>query len=211
MEGLEKDASSLKREPQQRRALDRIDAILAATEAEVAEGGYDNLTMVNIAARAGITHTSIYHYFKSVEPILEILISRRMAEFDRGVAATLAGAVTVDDLVTAALKSIELGFVIYRSHPVMRGLWVATRYQPALRKIDDDNVVQTARLFSDRFLALQPGLDRNRVYTMMIMTGALTVPAYEAALALPKRQQKSAINDFLEMVRARLSSIVAPM
>lgn len=206
----ERNAQAIKRAPQQRRALERIEAILAATEVEVAERGYDNLTVVNIAARAGITHTSIYQYFKSVESILETLISRQMAAFDRGVEAGLAGAVTAEDLVEAVLKSIELCFKIYRSKPVARGLWVATRYQSALRKIDEANTLRTARLFSDRFVAILPSLDRNAVYVMMMVTGSLTIPAYEAALALPKRLQKIAINDFLAMVRVRLSSIVAP-
>lgn len=49
----------------------------------MAEGGYDALTMVNIAARAGITHTPIYHDFNSLEAILAELISRLMADIDR--------------------------------------------------------------------------------------------------------------------------------
>jgi AcrR family transcriptional regulator len=209
MEGVGKDALPLKPAPQQQRAHDRIEAILAATEAEVAAGGYDNLTMVSIAARAGITHTSIYRYFTSVEPILATLISRQMADFDRGVEAILTSARTVDELVEAVLKSIEFGFGLYRSKPVLRGLWAATRYLPVLRKIDDDNTEQTARLFSEQFVGARPTIVRDEIYVAMMVVASLAVPAYETALSLPKRLQKSAISNFLEMARTRLNAVVA--
>ncbi|MDB6145607.1 MAG: TetR family transcriptional regulator [Pseudomonas sp.] len=208
MESSEKAAPPIKRAPQQQRAIDRIDAILAATESVVAEGGYDDLTMVKIAARAGITHSSIYHYFTSVEAILAELISRLMAEFDRSTDEILARAQTPEALVEAALQTIELGFQIYRSTPVIRGLWAATRYLPTLRKIDDQDTARNARLFSDRFMALAPDADENAIYVTMRMAATLCVPAYEAALSLPESLQNLAINDFLAMVRSRLCTVV---
>ncbi|MBK5356579.1 TetR/AcrR family transcriptional regulator [Pseudomonas sp. TH41] len=210
MESSEKTALPIKRAPQQQRALDRIDAILAAAEAVVAEGGYDNLTMVKIAACAGITHSSIYHYFNSVEAILAALISRLMADFDRGAAEILARAQTPEALIGAALQSIELGFQTYRSTPVIRGLWAATRYLPTLRKIDDEDTARNARLFSERFIALTPDIDQNIICVTMRMAATLAVPAYEAALSLPEHLQNLAINDFLAMVRSRLYDVVLP-
>ncbi len=197
-----------KRPPQQQRARDRIDAILAAAETVVAEGGYDSLTMVSIAARAGITHTSIYHYFRSVEAILLTLVSQLVDEYNRGVASELAKADTPAGLIDAVEKSLVLGYEMYRSRPVARGLAAATRYLPALRKFDNEDTVRTAGLIADRFVALDPRLDRDAVYIMIVLIGSLTAPAYEAALLLPRRQQKTAINDFLFMVRSRLSQIV---
>ncbi|TPG76406.1 TetR/AcrR family transcriptional regulator [Pseudomonas arsenicoxydans] len=208
MDNSEKSALPIKRAPQQQRALDRIDAILAATEVVVAEGGYEDLTMVKIAARAGITHSSIYHYFSSVEAILAELISRLMAEFDRSTADILARAQTPEALIEAALQTIELGFQTYRSTPVIRGLWAATRYLPTLRKIDDEDTARNARLFSDRFMALAPDTDENAIYVSMRMAATLCVPAYEAALSLPVSLHNQAINDFLAMVHSRLYAVV---
>ncbi|MNG04913.1 transcriptional regulator BetI [compost metagenome] len=174
----------------------------------MAEGGYDALTMVNIAARAGITHTSIYHYFNSLEAILAELISRLLADFDQRTLLVLERAETPQALIDAALHSIELGFQTYRSTPVIRGLWAATRYLPSLREIDEEISARNARLFSDRFMALAPACDGTAITVAMRMVAALAVPAYEAALSLPESQQNLAINDFLEMVRSRLAAVV---
>src|SRR5471030_325865 len=149
--GAKPDAPSMKHTPHQQRALDRIDAILAAAEGVVAQGGYENLTMVNIAARAGITHTSIYHYFTSVEAILVTLISRLLSDFSSNVSLIASRADSPEALVDAVVESIEYGFQVYCSKPVIRGLWAATRYLPALRKLDVEDTVRNARLFSERF------------------------------------------------------------
>lgn len=197
-----------KRAPKQQRSIERIDAILAATEAVLTEDGYDGLTMVKIAAQAGITHTSIYHYFRSVEAILESLISRMMSDFDRGVADRVARAETPQALIEKFVISLESGFETYRSTPVARGLWTATRYLPTLRKLDDEDAARNSQLFIDRFLALAPDTDRDAVRVTTMLAATLAVPAYEAALALPKRLQKRAIADFLTMIRTQLSAAV---
>ena len=198
-----------KRAPQQQRALERIEAILGATRAVLARDGYEGLTMVKIAAQAGITHTSIYHYFTSVEAILTTLVSQLMHDFDQQVDAIVARAETPLELVEALLEGIELGFNMYRSNPVARGLWAATRYLPALRKIDDEDSANNAQRFSDRFATLMPDCDRGAITTTTLLATSLAVPAYEVALTLDRNLQDRAIHDFLEMVRLRLLAVLA--
>ncbi len=197
-----------KRAPQQQRALDRIEAIFAATEALLAEDGYEALTMVGIAARAGITHTSIYHYFKSLEAILAALVSRMMEDFDREVEAKVAQADTSMALVEAFLDSLTLGFQTYRSSPVARGLWAATRYLPALRKIDDEDTARNSRLFSERFIALAPEADPNAIRCTTQMAATLVVPAYEAALSMETSLQDIALENFLVMIRVHYHALL---
>ena len=180
----------------------------AATEAVLANGGYEGLTMVKIAAQAGTTHTSIYHYFTSVEAILATLISRVMSDFDRDLADRAARAETPQALIEALLISVESGFETYRSTPVARGLWAATRYLPTLRKIDDEDTVRNVKLFSDRILALAPDTDRDAIRVTALLAASLAVPAYEAALSLPGPLQNPAITDFLTMIRTRLFTVV---
>ena len=197
-----------KRAPQQQRAIERIEAILAATESVLAEDGYDALTMVKIAAKAGITHTSIYHYFPSIEAILTTLISRLMADFDQQITDLLTQTRSPDELIEAMLTGITLGFHMYRNTPVARGLWAATRYLPALRKIDDEDIAHNARRFCERFMQLQPDCDRNAISITTLLAASLVLPTYEVALSLPESRQEQALNEFLQMIRTRLEQAV---
>lgn len=200
-----------KRAPQQQRAFERIDAILAATESVLTEDGYDGLTMLKIAAKAEITPTSVYHYFASVEAILATLISRLMDDFDRQAANLLAQAETPHELIDAVLTSLKLGFHTYRSTPVARGLSAATRFLPALRKIDDEDTARNARLFSERFMQLQPDCDPIAINITTLLAASLAVPTYEVLMNLPESLQERALQDFLAMIRTRLElAIISP-
>ena len=62
-----------RRQAVQQRGQDRIEAILTATEEALKESGNGSLSVVDIAARAGFTHSLIYHYFKSIEEIVSMM------------------------------------------------------------------------------------------------------------------------------------------
>jgi AcrR family transcriptional regulator len=69
----------LRRQPQQQRGQQRVDAILDAAETAFAEVGYEAATTNQIAANAGISIGSIYQFFTNKEAILQA-VSARYAE-----------------------------------------------------------------------------------------------------------------------------------
>lgn len=198
-----------RRAPQQQRSLDRIETILAATELAIAEGGYDNLRIVEIARRAGITHTSIYQYFHSIEMIVETLISRYMGDFQSKTEALISTADSPDDLIAALVGSIYFAYEVFRSKPAARGLWIATRYLPALRKIDEEENLRIARAFRDRLKVIAPQVDANAAYIAALTTASLTTAACELALSVPPQQRLKVMNQFVEMVKLRFADLIA--
>lgn len=65
--------SRLRDKPQQRRARQRLDAILNAAEALVAEMDAEAITTNLIAERAGVPVSSVYRYFKNVSAVFAYL------------------------------------------------------------------------------------------------------------------------------------------
>ncbi|MGH7713716.1 MAG: TetR/AcrR family transcriptional regulator, partial [Gemmatimonadaceae bacterium] len=70
------------RAPQQDRGLKRVESILDAAEAVIAEVGVDAASTNAIAERAGASVGSLYHFFPSKEAIIEAL-ARRFADQKR--------------------------------------------------------------------------------------------------------------------------------
>ena len=70
------------RAPQQDRGLKRVESILDAAEAVIAEMGVDAASTNAIAERAGASVGSLYHFFPSKEAIVEAL-ARRFADRKR--------------------------------------------------------------------------------------------------------------------------------
>ncbi|MCZ2526488.1 TetR family transcriptional regulator [Streptomyces sp. SCUT-3] len=69
----------------------RLERLIDAAEAIVAEEGVDALTAGAVAKRAGIARNSIYRYFDSVDDLLQLVVTREfpawIAAVDRAVAA----------------------------------------------------------------------------------------------------------------------------
>src|SRR6516164_7950306 len=54
---------------------DKTDAIVAAFYEELAEGGYDKLTMDRVAARAGVGKAALYRRWRSKEQMIAELVA----------------------------------------------------------------------------------------------------------------------------------------
>ena len=69
-------ANNPRRTPKQERGQDRVDALLNAAAALLAEGGIEALTTNAVAARAETHIGSLYHFFPNKEAILQALSAR---------------------------------------------------------------------------------------------------------------------------------------
>ncbi len=72
---------TLRRQPKQKRGQVRVQNILDAAEKLMLEHGYDALNTNAIAANAGISIGSLYHFFPNKLAILEALIERYYQQF----------------------------------------------------------------------------------------------------------------------------------
>jgi AcrR family transcriptional regulator len=64
------------------RPADTVAALVDAAVAEVADSGYDGLTVRNVARRAGVSPATAYTYFASKEHLLTEVFWRRISALD---------------------------------------------------------------------------------------------------------------------------------
>jgi AcrR family transcriptional regulator len=91
------------------RQADRVDALVAATIAELRANGYDGLTVRNVAKRAGVAAATAYTYFGSKDHLVAEVFWRRLqalptprADGRRSAASRVAGALRNLALLIAA-------------------------------------------------------------------------------------------------------------
>lgn len=70
----------LRTQPKQKRGQQRVEAILNAATAIFAEVGYEQATMIEIAARADTSVGSLYQFFSNKESIIRALVDRYVAQ-----------------------------------------------------------------------------------------------------------------------------------
>lgn len=107
----------LRHPPVQARSHQRLQLVLDAADALLAQGGVRALTTTRVAERAGIPIGSVYRFYDNKQAIVEELALRHWEELVELAAAALAGA---GDPVAAVLRALAAGF---RARPGFLALW----------------------------------------------------------------------------------------
>jgi AcrR family transcriptional regulator len=93
-----------RRVPGERRS-DRVDALVAATVAELRANGYEGLTVRNAARRAGVAPATAYTYFASKDHLVAEVFWRRLQTLE---AAPVDGRQSARTRVSNALRQLAL-------------------------------------------------------------------------------------------------------
>jgi AcrR family transcriptional regulator len=194
--------------PLQARARERYDAILTAARAEIGEKGLDALTMYSIARRAGITPTSIYRYFESVEQILIAVTSLIFEDLEAQIAQLAESSHSADELVEAFEKGIRESWKAFSRNRVAQGLWAASIYLPQLRTIEESLNQRIVSLMCRRFDDLVPNSDISAVRRLLTLLVGLSTPTFALAARQPRGAQSALIDEFIAMAAARLKQVV---
>lgn len=106
-------------------ARSRPEAVLHAARSEFRRRGFEQVTLHDIAAAAGLSRPSVYHYFRNKAEILEEAWRRELMRFDVGTWAALDRAASAADAldrladayVAVVLDCVDVMGVIWRRPP----------------------------------------------------------------------------------------------
>lgn len=115
--------SGLKRHPVQGRSERTLETLLDAAERLLETRSFEDLTMADLAAEAGVAVGTIYTRFESREAILPYLYERYQRDLHQRVEEALdPGRMTGLDLRARVERIVDLAVRLYRTR---RGLWRA--------------------------------------------------------------------------------------
>lgn len=135
--------SSSRRIPVQERSRARVESILEAAARVAVEQGVDALNTRSVAQDAGLSVSSIYQYFASVDEIVFELIARDMEEMDRQFADDL-GALP-EYTLSSVVETVMRAFVtVYRRRPAFVEIWLRGRTTAAVQAYGREHHVRIA-------------------------------------------------------------------
>lgn len=127
---------SPRRAPSQQRSRERVERMLAAASALIAEQGSDALRMGEVAERAGVSIGSLYQFFPDKRAIIRTLAERYTTEGQACISAALAGVGDAEGLSQAFSDLVDLYYRLFLTEPVMRDIWSGTQADKALRQLE---------------------------------------------------------------------------
>ncbi|WP_345384527.1 TetR family transcriptional regulator [Pseudonocardia yuanmonensis] len=158
------------------RAEVRRDLVTAAVDLFTAQG-YDDTTVDDIAAAAGVGRRTFFRYFKGKEDAVSPDHERGLAR----IAEVFATAHPTEPLVSVVLRAGETVFDLYLSDPeTARKRFALVHEVPALRDREAAMVHRYRRLFTKELAARLTDVDDGDLRAAV--TGAAVVAAHNQAL-----------------------------
>lgn len=180
-------------------------ALIGAALREIAERGSLDVTVAQIAARAGVSSALAHHYFGAKEDLILATMRHLLAEFGRGAATELRRARTPRERISAIVRA---SFAPDQFHRATISAWL-TFYAKALSAPSAARLlaVYQGRLRSNLVHALRPRLDRAEALRVADGIGALIDGVYlrEALLGRPTNPAAAValVEDYLDLQLAR--------
>ena len=111
----------MRSEPRQQRSRDRLDRVLSAADAVLAEDGYDAFTTSAVAARAEVPASSVYRWFADKDDLATALLMRHLDRLDERMrtALTALGDATIGEVVRTVYDAYVDYYRAYPSHVIL--------------------------------------------------------------------------------------------
>lgn len=167
---LDQEIAMPRRAPTQQRSRERVERMLAAAAALIAEQGSDAMRMGEVAERAGVSIGSLYQFFPDKRAIVWALAERYTAESQTCISAALKDVSDAEGLKRAFSELVDIYYGMFLAEPVMRDIWSSTQADKALRELELADSRANARFLVAVLKRLRPGAD-----TVAMETAALLV------------------------------------
>ena len=149
------DRVTFRKQPQQERSIQRVDAILSVAAKLIAEKGVSATKMTELASIAGIPIGSVYQYFPDKSAIVRALLDRHSNRIQQKVEQGFAVVTSLHHAVELACGMIDWYYSEFRSDPAYLGVWLGTEIDRDILQLN----MQHSNRVADMFIAsIQPFL-----------------------------------------------------
>ena len=197
---------ALRREPNQHRSRERVERILAAAAALIAEKGSDAMRMGEVAAKAGVSIGSLYQYFPDKAAIILRLAERYNAAGRACIAAALATPRSMKELRAAFMGLIDTYYALFLAEPVMRDIWSGTQADKALREIELADSRANGAILADALARLRPAADRAGLATSAFLIMQLGEATMRLAISVERAEGDGLVGAYKRLVDRELAA-----
>lgn len=198
------EAAALRRAPSQERSRIRVEKMLSAAVAIIAERGSDALRMAEVAQAAGVSIGSLYQFFPDKSAIIRTLAERYNEQGRRCIIDELAGVTDAAGLRVAFGRLIDVYYAAFLAEPVRRDIWSGMMADPALRAFELEESRGNAAILATAMLKVRPKADRATVEAASLLIMSLGESAMRLAVSVSKDEGDALIAAYKRMAISEL-------
>jgi AcrR family transcriptional regulator len=198
------EAVALRRAPTQERSRVRVEKMLAAAIAIIAEKGSDALRMAEVAQMAGVSIGSLYQFFPEKAALIRTLAERYNEQGRRCIADELENVTDGPSLRAAFARLIDVYYAAFLAEPVRRDIWSGMMADPTLRAFELEESRGNAALLATAMMKVKPTADRNAVEATALVIMSLGESAIRLAVSVQKTEGDALIEAYKRMAISEL-------
>lgn len=182
------------------RGLQRAEAILLAARDIMLEEGYAGLTMRGVAARINVSLSTVQHYYRNLEVLVEAVLAWQINSFGHGI--TIAIAAVADRSQQERLEAVLDYLVGECRDPAVCGIfveaWALGKRLPFAMRLMERVEERERKQFYKLIHGLNPLIDRaeyrrRAAMIVMLLNGLMQQFPPEGTPALSRKQLESAV------------------
>jgi AcrR family transcriptional regulator len=199
---LDSKIGNSRRQPAQERSKKRVESILGAARALIAEKGSARLKIHEIAHRAGVTAASIYQYFPSKNSIAHELARQALEDSLFRMRDNLAAAGSREKVFEAVRNLVEQWYQMRVSDPALMDVMLSVSSDKAMQDIE----LAYSRQMSERiFEMLKPFYDDmhwSALSEVAFLLAHLALTTVRMALSVGRAEGRSLMDRFEILISA---------
>lgn len=141
-------ASSVRKTPKQVRGFQTVRSIIKTAKSQILDDGFENVTVSNIAKKAGVNIASFYKYFPNRAALFQQIVEEHQQAIQVIIEKELRVAMQTGDVIQLSDNLIDQMYVYYKRNPDFHACWHAVQGDPALKAIDIDDTMKAAHKFA---------------------------------------------------------------
>lgn len=198
--------------PKQARSRERVERVLEAASALIAEKGCAGLKVGELAEAADVTASSIYQYFDNKAGVIMALAQRHLDANRQALEEAFATPPrTAEELAETTTRLIEFYYDLYRNDPVVRDIWTGAASDKALVDLEArDTEMSVALVFEGSKHLFQPRHHRAVRRALLLVTQFAGV-AVETAVAADSKDSRKMMDEAQTMLSACWEAAIAPL
>lgn len=196
-------STGIRRRPKQARASLKRDNILDAAQRLIFERGYGNMTVADVARRAGVTKQNVYQMFANKTAILAALIERRSKLIDSHGDAYLGATADLGWQETVR-RGVYSFYELHLADPTLGPLFIAGQDVAETRALNFVSITARSRTAAAQFAAVTNLPDDQRMQDFTLVTMLSTIAIVRHALHLDSAAADRLLSHQVEVTIARL-------
>lgn len=193
--------------PVQKRSRERVERMLTAATALIAERGSDALRMGEVAERAGVSIGSLYQFFPDKTALMGTLVERYNEQSRRCIAQSMASVRDEDGFQRAFAELIDVYYRLFLAEPVMRDVWSGAQADKALRDVQLSESRSNGALVAAVLKRLRPHADPAALERSALVVMHLGEEAMRLAVSVDRAEGDALVEAYKRMALAELSRL----